>query len=638
MPDAASRLPARPSLEQLRKQAKERLKQLRANDPAATLADAQLALAREYGFESWPKLVHHVQATNPPGLAQFEQLALALAAAYTAGDFTRIREVNWEYGTSYVWEREITRMQERLPTWFASTSRTPELALADARHLVARHTGFETWDALVQSMTPGSAAASGRSAEQTDAQFYRINWATNTLEVHGPLGDAHWDDIIGVMRERQITGLSAGGITDAVLERVSRLDQITLLNIEGGLLTDDGMPHLARLPRLADLVVGGPKSGITDRGLEVLRHLTELKRFQMCWAPLVTDAGVANLTFCDRLENVNLMGTFTGDGAVNALRGKRALRHFSTGQRVTDAGLPLLHDFPVFKQWQGGEMKYDLMSFEAEPNGLLLDGPITDRGLAALAGLDGLFGLNFFWHCPSLTGEGLAVLSALANLGFLGCHVKRGADEGMRHIAAAPRLRMLMAQGTIASDDGFTALSKSPTIEYIWGRECPNLGSRGFAALEAMPALKGIAVSCRQVDDAALSALPRFPALTSLMPMDVPDAGFRHVGGCEQLERLWCMYCRDTGDTATEHLTGLSRLKTYYAGMTRITDHSLEILGRMPTLEKLEFWQTAGVTDAGLPFLARLPRLREVSLEGLPRVTREGVAVFPANVRVSYSG
>jgi hypothetical protein len=34
----------------------------------AKLADAQLALAREYGFENWPKLVAHVDAANPSGL------------------------------------------------------------------------------------------------------------------------------------------------------------------------------------------------------------------------------------------------------------------------------------------------------------------------------------------------------------------------------------------------------------------------------------------------------------------------------------------------------------------------------------------------------------------------------------------
>ncbi len=59
------RLPERPSLEQLRKQAKEHLDTLRAADPSVKLAVAQHALAREYGFDSWPQLVHHVESTQP---------------------------------------------------------------------------------------------------------------------------------------------------------------------------------------------------------------------------------------------------------------------------------------------------------------------------------------------------------------------------------------------------------------------------------------------------------------------------------------------------------------------------------------------------------------------------------------------
>jgi len=59
------RLPDRPSLEQLRKQAKEHLDSLRAADPSVNLATAQHAVAREYGFDSWPKLVHHVECLRP---------------------------------------------------------------------------------------------------------------------------------------------------------------------------------------------------------------------------------------------------------------------------------------------------------------------------------------------------------------------------------------------------------------------------------------------------------------------------------------------------------------------------------------------------------------------------------------------
>ena len=357
----------------------------------------------------------------------------------------------------------------------------------------------------------------------------------------------------------------------------------------------------------------------------------------MCWQSGISDTGVANLAFCEHLENVNLLGTPTGDGAVKAMRGKRHLRHFRTGRMVRDQGLPFFHDFPVFKTWQGGEPRYDLMSFgDADPNFLMLDGPFTDAGFKALAGLDGIFGLGVFWHVSNLTANGLKPLTELPNLGALGCDGKICDDTAMRHIAGIPGLRMLMAQGTVATDAGFEALSRSSTIEFIWGRECPNLQGRGFAALARMPALKGLAVSCKFVDDASLATLQHFPSLTWFMPMDVPDEGFRHVGRCVQLEKLTCMYCRDTGDGATEHIAGLSRLKHYYAGSTQITDRSLEILGGMHSLEEVTLSACAGISDAGLVHIARLPMLKKVSVDATANVTRAAITLFPADVHVDF--
>ena len=49
------------SLEQLRKQAKERVREQRAAGRAVKLADAQFELARELGFASWPKLKSYVE-------------------------------------------------------------------------------------------------------------------------------------------------------------------------------------------------------------------------------------------------------------------------------------------------------------------------------------------------------------------------------------------------------------------------------------------------------------------------------------------------------------------------------------------------------------------------------------------------
>lgn len=92
-------LPPQPSLEQLRKQAKELLKAYRAGDAAAvlevdrfeahpdpakfSLADAQRVLARAYGFASWTKLKQHVEGVN----------AAALCAAVVAGDVATVRRL-----------------------------------------------------------------------------------------------------------------------------------------------------------------------------------------------------------------------------------------------------------------------------------------------------------------------------------------------------------------------------------------------------------------------------------------------------------------------------------------------------------------------------------------------------------------
>ncbi|HEY6223991.1 MAG TPA: ankyrin repeat domain-containing protein [Gemmatimonadales bacterium] len=100
------RLPEHPSLEHLKKQAKVLLDDLRSGNPVAheryrallsraapaapRLADAQLALAREYGFASWAKLKAHVEAigADPPA---------ELVAAIHANDAGRVRDVLGRY-------------------------------------------------------------------------------------------------------------------------------------------------------------------------------------------------------------------------------------------------------------------------------------------------------------------------------------------------------------------------------------------------------------------------------------------------------------------------------------------------------------------------------------------------------------
>ncbi|HAA42066.1 MAG TPA: hypothetical protein DCE36_18505, partial [Pseudomonas sp.] len=60
----SSNTDGRLNLEQQRKRAKELLRHLKAQDPGATLSQAQWQIARQLGFSSWPKLKAHVDAID----------------------------------------------------------------------------------------------------------------------------------------------------------------------------------------------------------------------------------------------------------------------------------------------------------------------------------------------------------------------------------------------------------------------------------------------------------------------------------------------------------------------------------------------------------------------------------------------
>jgi Leucine Rich Repeat (LRR) protein len=634
------RITPRTTVEHLKTDAKRWLRALRANDGEArerirrafpdapespTLRDVQHALALEHGYPGWTSLVQRLAPDAP--MRRYEQVADAIVVAYATPDPAAVRIV-WDYfGHMRAWDamRRYIRL-DLGKTESPAPNEIDEVTLDEARYLVARAQGFESWDALeayAGLLPPGK-----KIAEKAVALFASGGFAHQPAAVRV----RDWDEVVTTLRQRRLVGLGASGqMTDALLEQIVQVEHLTTLDLGGSRgLTDDGLRHLARLPELRHVNLGG--CPITDRGLAVLRELPKLESIGLAWTH-TTDAGAAHLAACDAIRLVDLTGTATGDGAIRALDGKAALRELRTGNGMTDAGLPLLHGIPAFVQWHEEAEQMALLSPRARPNMLSLRGAFTDRGFAQLVGLDGLFALDVDSDQLAITGAALAPLVELAHLTWLGFDAK---DESMAHIARLPHLRFLMCQDTSAGDEGFVALGRSKTIEHIWGRRCHNLQRRGFVALSEMPALRYLSVSCKNVDDVGLSALPRFPALRELMPMDVPDEGYRHIGRCERIESLVLMYCRDTGDRATEHITGLRTLRKYFASYNRITDRTPELLSGMDSLEEITFDSCAGLSNAGIAHLARLPRLRELRAESMPKVTAEVGKAFGPGVKVSF--
>jgi hypothetical protein len=643
-------LPHRRGLDSLRKEAKRWLTALRAPAPAnaearlrleralpdapanPTLRDVQHALAREQGFTGWEALREAVERAAAAAramaaaesAAKYESAAEALLDAYRTGTPEAMERHYRHTWHRRPWQGMRRYVQLDLGKRPSAPDGDVEITLDDARYLVAMEHGFQSWDALLSF-------AERSAGQRVAAKPVKLSDPAPPDSARTIVASREWDEILRLLAERPSARLDAAGqMTDAVLAEVARIDGITSLDLGGSKeLTDDGLRHLARLPRLTHLNVSG--ISITDRGLEVLGELPALETISLSMTR-VTDEGMAWLASCHELARVDLSWTRTGDGAIRALAGKRKLRQFRSGNAVTDAGLALLHELPVFESWQGGEPGITLLGDRSEPNHLRLRGSFTDLGMRQMRGLDGLFGLDLGDDQLAITAAALEPLVSLPNLGWLAVDAK---DDWMPYIAEMPRLRFLSVQDTTAGDDGFVALSGSRSLEYLWGRRCHNLRNRGFAALARMPALRALSVSCLNVLDAALAALPEFPALRELMPMDVPDAGYRHIARCDSLESLILMYCRDTTDAATEHITRLRNLSYYFNSYTMITDRTPELLSTMDSLERITFDVCHGLTNAGVAHLARLPGLRELRVSGR-HISGDVASVFPPRVSVFY--
>jgi predicted enzyme related to lactoylglutathione lyase len=188
MPEPTSGLPARPSLEQLRKQAKERLLALRADDPAAKLADAQFLIAREYGFESWPRLVHHVSAVDPA--ASEPRITAPVSRYLGAADIGRAVKfwqdvLGFQVRGSAEDSPTVDLISGRARIRFGARDWSPDFS-GEGRQPGSAIVFFETDD--VEAMR---AAVRRRGGDPTELE--KVNWIKmRVFEIRDPDGHVIW--------------------------------------------------------------------------------------------------------------------------------------------------------------------------------------------------------------------------------------------------------------------------------------------------------------------------------------------------------------------------------------------------------------------------------------------------------------
>ena len=286
-------LPDRPSLAQMRRQAKDLLKQLRSRDQDAlgrlyqlfpklkgegdkqpadvsfALNQAQRVIAREYGFSSWSKLKRHLEALASPGDESHVTLlsrvydkisgslpesspmiAVITALAGALVESHRKREA-WAFVV----------LNNCSPT-VAGKSRAEifelELGLDESRDLVARYFGFSSWKSIeasakttldplfeqaVDAVVGGDLEELSRVLElDPSLARHRSNWghrstllhyvAANGVEIHRQKVPANAVEIARLL-------LESGADPDALAETYGGGMNQTVLS----LLVTSGHPH-----------------------------------------------------------------------------------------------------------------------------------------------------------------------------------------------------------------------------------------------------------------------------------------------------------------------------------------------------------------------------------------------------------
>jgi hypothetical protein len=238
---------------------------------------------------------------------------------------------------------------------------------------------------------------------------------------------------------------------------------------------------------------------------------------------------------------------------------------------------------------------------------------------------------------PFYTAAGAAHLKKMGALEALNFHGRLITDDILREIAAIPQLRWLHAQDIASGDDGFAALGRSVTLETLGARFCHAVSDRGVAALAGLPRLESLNIGGRRLTDAAFAPFAGHTALVDLSPPLSADGAFAHIARIPNLERLMNMYNRSTTDAATRHLEGHESLKWYGAYGTQITDESLGVLSRLPSLEHVELDNLFGITDDGVRVLAGAARLRRLSVDTCARVSGSWQAAAPKQLDASFN-
>jgi internalin A len=276
---------------------------------------------------------------------------------------------------------------------------------------------------------------------------------------------------------------------------------VTGVNLRGTWIGDADLRRLSKLPDLSSLDLS--LTHITDQGMQEIKNLRGITDLNLYFAEYVTDEGLAAIKDWKKLKRLNLHGTKAGDTALEHISGITALESLNVGSTLmTDVGLERLTMLPNLKELtMGGNELGDagLQALRQMPGLTYLDLSgrqgtdknvwtiaMSDVGLDAVLTLKELRELRF--SCTSIgvgiegakfadvsvmnvTSKWLEKMKSLPKLEKLkvqGCN--RINDDSIGTLIAMPALREADLQGTAVTEKGAAMLrAAKPRVTVFFG-------------------------------------------------------------------------------------------------------------------------------------------------------------------------
>lgn len=460
-------------------------------------------------------------------------------------------------------------------------------------------------------------------------------------------------------------------LSPIAFERLSQLDQLRSLSINGDAFTDESFKHLAHLGSLQSLELLGLQY-FHGSGLHAIATLAELRKLRVVLGGEFTH--LSGLSALRSLEHLTIQFSYSRDNpqlcdriceAIQAIHSLTTLQLSGTGgQGATNVGLRALSELKNLKSLtleHASDADLGILASLPQLRELSLGGgATTDAQLKQVAQLKLL--RHFAVWLTRISGVGLSHLSALEHLRtltipqlntlcpqlsqFAGRHVptylelfgNEVTDDGIKHLLQLSQLTAIDLRNTAVTSQGLETLSQLPRLESL------NLGLNQLVGLH--PDIVGRWTSLRKLSvwgRGGLRPLSLFSVLSELsIALELQHGNFDEeelafLSEMLQIKLLDISNTTSITNDGLRHLSSLTQLQQLLLGESEITEEGLRFLSEMRQLRELALSEIpldgdglqnlhgmkkllnlklnhTGVTDAGMPHLAHLSQLEYLDL------------------------